>query len=174
MMIHPRRSQEAAETYRVIVTVFFFSMILGGLLTGVYLFLGVSLPSQLVAGFTEPIATKLFAAIAVVWWLEYRGTTTNVLRERPIWFAFIGGITIGVVERILYVLFLGETITIATFIAPLMHTFNAILIAGLIFANADHLRGVAFYGRLLVVMILAIVIHFSWNLYGLRLFQFPV
>lgn len=58
----------------------------------------------------------------------------------PHWLGFIGGLSIGVFERILYVVVKGASISPGFVVAPWMLVLNAVLIAGVIFRSADNLE----------------------------------
>lgn len=131
--------------------------------------LQVEVPHQVIAGFTEPVTTKLVPAIAVVYILQRYDVPLNYLQLHPYWFAFIGGLSLGVFERVLYIAVKGASITPGFIIAPWMHALNAVLIAGLIFRSSDSLESYRFFGQLLAVTMLAMAIHVFWNTRGVVL-----
>lgn len=146
------------------------SLVLGdyGIRFYVYV-LQMGVPHQVIAGFTELITTKLVPAITVVFIHQRYDVPLDYLQSRPYWFAFVGGISLGVFERILYIIVNSATISPGFVVAPLIHALNALLIAGVIFRSADSLRGLWFFGQLLAVSILAMAIHVFWNTLGVVL-----
>ena len=62
---------------------------------------------QVIAGFTEPVTTKLVPAIAVVYIHQRYDVSLEYLQFHPYWFAFIGGLSLGVFERVLYIVVKG-------------------------------------------------------------------
>jgi hypothetical protein len=131
--------------------------------------LQVGVPHQVIAGFTEPITTKLVPAITVVFIHQRYDVPLDYLQSRPYWFAFIGGISLGMFERVLYIVVKGASISPGFVVAPCIHVLNALLIAGVIFRSADGLKGFRFFGQLLVVSVLAMAIHVFWNIWGVVL-----
>lgn len=128
--------------------------------------LQVDVPHQFVAGVTEPLTTKLVPAVLVVGIHKWKGVSVTYLRSNPYWFGFVGGISLGIFERVLYVVVKGATISIPFLIAPLMHALNAVLIAGVVFSSADRFEGYRYYAKLLAATIVAMGIHLFWNGWG--------
>lgn len=158
------------DTYLAIVIFFAASLALGDYGIRFYVsVLQVEVPHQVIAGFTEPVTTKLVPAIAVVYIHQRYDVPLNYLQSHPYWFAFIGGLSLGVFERVLYIAVKGASITPGFIIAPWMHALNAVLIAGLIFCSSDSLEGYRFFGQLLTVTMLAMAIHVFWNTWGVVL-----
>lgn len=131
--------------------------------------LQVEVPHQVIAGFTEPVTTKLIPAMAVVYLHQRYNVPLDHLKKHPYWFAFLGGLSLGVFERVLYVIVKDAPISLGFVIAPWMHALNAVLIAGVIFRSVDGLKGYRFFGQLLAVTMLAMVIHVFWNTWGVVL-----
>lgn len=154
-----------------LVSIFFASSLaLGdyGIRFYVYV-LKVSVEHPIVAAFTEPITTKLLPALAVVWVHYKKDVPLEYLQSRPYWFAFLGGLSLGIFERILYIVVKGATISPGFILAPGIHAVNALLIAGLVFKTADEPQGYRFFAKLLGITILAIAIHLFWNTWGVVL-----
>lgn len=132
-------------------------------------FLQVGVPHQIIAGLTEPVTTKLVPAIAIVFIHQRYDIPIDHLQSHPYWFAFIGGLSLGVFERVLYILVKDASISPGFVVAPWLHVLNAVLIAGLIFQSANRLKGNRFFGKLLTVTVLAMAIHVFWNTWGVVL-----
>lgn len=160
------------DTYLSISIFFAASLVLGDYGIRLYIsILQVEVPHQVIAGFTEPVTTKLVPAIAVVYIHQRYNIPLNYLRSRPYWFGFLGGLSLGVFERALYIVVKGASISPGFVVAPLMHALNAVLIAGLIFRSANSLEGYRFFGQLLAVTVLAMAVHVLWNTWGVVLFH---
>ncbi|WP_423995923.1 hypothetical protein [Halorubrum trapanicum] len=169
-MGHERDSPGKLNTYLSVVIFFAASLALGDYGIRFYVsILQVGVPHQVIAGFTEPITTKLVPAITVVFIHQRYSVSLNYLQSRPYWFAFIGGISLGVFERALYIVVKGASISPGFVVAPGMHALNAVLIAGVIFRSADSLKGFRFFGQLLAASVLAMAIHVFWNTLGVVL-----
>lgn len=163
-------SRRKLDVYLMVVIFFAASLALGDYGIRFYVsVLQVTVPHQVIAGFTEPVTTKLVPAIAVVWIHQRYDVSLDYLQSRPYWFAFVGGLSLGVFERVLYMVVKGASISPGFIVAPWMHVLNAVLIAGLIFATADRLEGYRFFGKLLAVTVVAMVIHVFWNTWGVVL-----
>lgn len=163
-------TSEKLDTYLSVILFFGASLALGDYGIRFYVqILEAGVPHQIIAGFTEPITTKLVPAIAVVYVHQRYDVPIASLQSHPYWFAFLGGLSLGVFERILYIVVRGASISPGFLLAPGMHVLNAILIAGLIFRSADNLKGCRFFGLLLAFTILAMVIHVFWNTWGVVL-----
>lgn len=169
-MEHGPDSSGKLNTYLSVGIFFAASLALGDYGIRFYVFiLQVEVPHQVIAGFTEPLTTKLLPAITVVFIHERYDVPLDHLQSRPYWFGFIGGLSLGVFERILYIVVKGASISPGFIVAPWMHVLNAVLIAGVIFRSADNLEGIRFFGQLLAVSTLAMVIHIFWNTLGVVL-----
>ncbi|WP_137285459.1 hypothetical protein [Halorussus salinisoli] len=163
-------SSNKLDTYLSVGIFFAASLALGDYGIRFYVsILQVEVPHQVIAGFTEPVTTKLVPAIAVVYIHQRYDVPLNYLQSRPYWFAFIGGLSLGVFERVLYIVVKGASISPGFVVAPWMHALNAVLIAALIFREADSLEGYRFFGQLLAVTVLAMAIHVFWNTWGVVL-----
>lgn len=163
-------SSEEIDTYLTVCIFFAASLVLGdyGIRFHVSV-LQVEVPHQVIAGFTEPVTTKLIPALAVVYLHQRYNVPLDHLKTRPYWFAFLGGLSLGVFERVLYVIVKDAPISTGFVIAPCMHALNAVLIAGVIFRSVDSLEGHRFFGQLLAVTMLAMAIHVFWNTWGVVL-----
>lgn len=169
-MEHGRDSSGKLNTYLSVGIFFAASLALGDYGIRFYVsILQVGVPHQVIAGFTEPVTTKLVPAITVVFIHQRYDVPLDYLQSRPYWFAFIGGLSLGVFERVLYIVVKGASITPGFVVAPWMHALNAVLIAGVIFRSADSLKGFRFFGQLLAVSVLAMAIHVFWNTLGVVL-----
>lgn len=161
---------EKLNTYLSVIIFFGAALALGDYGIRFYVqILQVGVPHQVIAGFTEPVTTKLIPAIAVVYVHQRYDTPLDPLQSHPYWFASLGGLSLGVLERGLYLIVRNAPITPGFVLAPGMHALNAILIAGLVFRSADRLKGYRFFGQLLIVTILAMSIHVFWNTWGVVL-----
>ena len=129
----------------------------------------VGVPNQIIAGLTEPVTTKLVQAITIVFIHQRYDVPIDHLQAHPYWFASIGGLSLGVFERVLYILVKDASISPGFVVAPWMHVLNAVLIAGLIFRSANRLKGLRFFGKLLTVTLLTMGIHIFWNTWGVIL-----
>lgn len=154
------------------VTLLVIAMFAGSLVLGDYAIrfyiqvLNVDLPSQIVAGFTEPLTTKLLPAVAVLWVHRWKDVPADFLRSRPYLLAGVGGLSLGLFERALYILVKNASISPGFVIAPLIHVVNAGLIGGLLFAAPEENQDLRFSAKLAAVTILAIAIHLWWNGWG--------
>lgn len=158
------------NTYLSVVIFFGASLVLGDYGIRFYVqIIQVGVPHQVIAGFTEPVTTKLVPAIAVVYLHQRYDVPLTLLQSHPYWFAFLGGLSLGVFERLLYIVVREASISPGFVMAPGMHALNAILIAGLVFRSAENLEGYRFFGQLLAVTILAMAIHVFWNTWGVVL-----
>jgi hypothetical protein len=81
----------------------------------------------------------------------------------------VGGISLGITERVLYIIVKGAAVSPGFLLAPWMHALNSVLIAGLIFSAADNLQGYQLFLKLLAVTVVAIAIHVFWNVWGVLL-----
>lgn len=163
-------SSDEVDTYLAVCIFFAASLILGDYGNRFYVsVLQVEVPHQVIAGFTEPVTTKLIPALVVVYLLQRYDVPLDHLRSHPYWFAFIGGLSVGVFERFLYITVKDAPISLAFLIAPLMHALNAVLIAGVIFRSVEKLEGYRFFAQLLAVTMLAMAIHVFWNTWGVVL-----
>jgi hypothetical protein len=164
------KSSEKLNTYLTVVTFFSASLVLGDYGIRFYVhILQAEVPHRVIAGFTEPITTKLFPGVAVVYVFHRYDVPTTLLQSHPYWFAFLGGLSLGVFERILYIIVREASISLGFVLAPGMHTLNAMLIAGFIFRSTNNLEGSRFFVQLLLLIILAMVIHVLWNTWGVLL-----
>lgn len=158
------------DTYLIVCIFFAASLALGDYGIRFYVsVLQVEVPHQVVAGFTEPLTTKLIPSMAVVYLHHRYDFPLDHLKSHPYWFAFIGGLSLGVFKRVLYIIVKDASISLAFTIAPLMHALNAVLIAGIIFRSIDNLERYRFFGQLLAVTILAMALHVFWNTWGVVL-----
>ena len=163
-------SSEEIDTYLAVCIFFAASLALGDYGIRFYVsILKVDIPHQVIAGFTEPVTTKLIPAMAVVYLHQRYNVPLEHLKAQPYWFAFLGGLSVGLLERVLYVIVKDATISVGFVIAPWMHALNAVLIAGVIFRSVDRLEGYRFVGQLLAVSMLAMGIHVFWNTWGVIL-----
>lgn len=163
-------SSEEIDTYLAVCIFFAASLVLGDYGIRFYVsVLQVGVPHQVIAGFTEPVTTKLIPAFVVVYLHQRYDVPLDYLKARPYWFAFLGGLSLGVFERVLYVIVKDAPISLGFVIAPWMHALNAVLIAGVIFRSVDSLERYRFFGQLLAVTMLAMVIHVFWNTWGVVL-----
>lgn len=169
-MEHGRGPSGVLNTYLSVGIFFAASLALGDYGIRFYVsILQVGVPHQVIAGFTEPVTTKLVPAITVVFVHQRYDVPLDYLQSRPYWFSFVGGLSLGVFERVLYIIVKGASISPAFVVAPWMHVLNAVLIAGLIFRSANSLEGFRFFGQLLAVSVLAMAIHVFWNTWGVVL-----
>ena len=158
------------DTYLAVGIFFAASLALGDYGIRFYVsILQVEVPHQVIAGFTEPATTKLVPAIVVVYIHQRYDVSLDYLQSHPYWFAFLGGLSLGIFERVLYIIVKGASISLGFLVAPWMHALNAVLIAGLIFRSADGLEHYKFFGQLLAVTVLAMAIHVFWNTWGVVL-----
>lgn len=169
-MEYGQRLSAELITYLSVGIFFAASLALGdyGIRFYVYI-LQVETPPRIIAGFTEPITTKLVPAITIVFIHQRYDISLVPLQSRPYWFAFIGGLSLGIIERSLYIVVKGASISPTFIVAPWMHALNAVLIAGLIFRSTKSLNSLRFIGQLLVVLVLAMAIHVFWNTLGVVL-----
>lgn len=159
---------EKRNTYLAVIIFFSASLTLGDSGIRVYVYvLGVSAPHQIVAAVTEPITTKLVPAIVIVYLHERDDFNLQrwYIRKYPYWFGLIGGLSLGVLERILYVSVKGASISAPFLIAPWMHALNAILIAGFVFRTEER-QGSRYVAILSAIIALAMAIHLFWNTQG--------
>ncbi|MBX0286626.1 hypothetical protein EGH22_09830 [Halomicroarcula sp. F28] len=158
------------NTYLSVVIFFTASLALGDYGIRFYVFiLQAEVPHQVIAGFTEPVTTKLVPAITVIFIHQRYDVPLHYLQSRPYWFAFIGGLSLGIFERSLYIVVKGASISPGFVVAPWMHALNAVLICGVIFRSADSLKGFRFFGQLLAALVLSMAIHVFWNTWGVIL-----
>lgn len=160
--LHDKRN-----AYLFVAIFFAASLVLGdyGIRFYVYI-LQVELPHEIIAGLTEPITTKFVPAFVVVWMHQYKEVPSTNLQSQPFKYAFVGGVTLGLFERLLYVIVKDVSVSPVFLAAIFIHIVNAMLISGLIFSNADQQGSLRFYGKLIVVTLLGIAIHVYWNRWG--------
>jgi hypothetical protein len=133
--------------------------------------LQVSASHPVVAGVTEPLTTKLVPALAVVYFHQNDRYKLDLayLQSHPYWFSVLGGLSLGVFERMMYLVVKDAAITPGFILAPAMHILNTVLIAGFIFTTVGRYREYRVLGQLFVFIIAAIVIHVFWNTWGVIL-----
>jgi len=163
-------SQRKLDVHLMIGIFFAASLALGDYGIRFYVsILQVTVPHRIIAGFSEPVTTKLVPAVAIVYVHQRYDVPLTYLQSRPYWFASLGGLSLGAFERVLYIVVKGASISPGFVMAPLVHVLNAVLIAGLIFASADRLHGYRFFATLLGVTVVAMLIHVFWNIWGVVL-----
>lgn len=168
-------SADKIDTCLAVCIFFTASLVLGDYGIQFYVsILQVEVPHQVIAGFTEPVTTKLIPAMAVVYLHQRYDVPLDHLKTHPYWFAFLGGLSLGVFERVLYIVVKDAAISLGFVIVPWMHALNTVLIAGVIFRSADSLEGCRFFGQLLAATLLAMAIHVYWNTSGVVLVHHAV
>lgn len=151
----------------LVIALFAGSLVVGDYMIRFYIqLLQVDLSSEVVAGFTEPLSTKLLPAVAVLLVHKWKDVPTDFLRARPYLLAGVGGLSLGLFERLLYIIVKNASPSPGFVIAPLIHVVNAILIGGLLFATPKEDQDLTYLAKLAVVTVLAIAIHLWWNGWG--------
>ncbi|WP_229115101.1 PrsW family glutamic-type intramembrane protease [Halapricum desulfuricans] len=152
-----------------VVLFFVGSVVPAVTVTGVYIVvLNASIGSNIVAGFTEPITTKLLPAMIIVYLHQRDDFPFDVeeLRSYPWLYAGLGGLSFGIVEKLAVIVNQGAEITSLLILSPWVHVLNSVLIAGLLFATPSTQRNWKFIMKLTGVILLGIVIHVFWNTLG--------
>ncbi len=150
-----------------VAIVFVLSLLLAAAVSWIYVsYLDVSVPSRVVAGFTEPLTTKLVPAIVVVSLHKWKSIPSTHLLSHPYRFGFVGGLSLGVFERVIYIVNMGAQISPGFLLVLLMHALNAMIIAGVIFSYAENMTSPRFFGKLIVAIMAAMFIHLLWNTIG--------
>lgn len=159
------------NTYVVVALFFIASLGLADYTIRFYVYvLHAPAPHQVIAGFTEPITTKLIPAAVVVYLHRRDDLNLDIafLGSHPVRFAVLGGLSVGTFERVLYVVVRDAAITPWFLVAPAMHVLNAVLIAGVVFATGGRLRSYRAVATLVGVTVAAMAIHVWWNVWGVH------
>lgn len=165
-----RRPLTVSDVYVLVAVVFGLSIALADYTIRALVFgFDVRLHGSVVAALTEPFTTKLAPAIAVVA-LVYRWTgTTDQIAARPTRLATVGGLSVGVFERIGYVWLKGAAVTPLSVVPVLVHTLTGVLVAGAVFRSAGSEQRARRVLDLAVALALAVAIHVFWNVWYLFL-----
>lgn len=126
----------------------------------------VDIHHRFTAGIIEPVLTKFLPAAIVVGLLEWYEIPDNHLRTHPYRMALLGGFSVALFERILFVVIHGATISLGFTLAAVLHVLNALLIAGLMFSTPTEEQDWMFLTKLVAVTVLAMIIHVGWNGWG--------
>ncbi len=153
-----------------VVIIFTASLILADGVNQLYVkILQPDAPPRLVGAFTEPFTTKLIPACIVVLIHRHYEIPSVQLESYPYGFGFLGGLSLGVVERLLYLTNKGATVTLPFAVVPVMHALNGALVAGLVFRSVNRRWDFHLTAQVLIAVMLTIAIHAMWNLFGVVL-----
>lgn len=161
-----------SNTFVLVMLLFAASLVLGDYGIRFYVsVLQVPAPHHVVAGVTEPLTTKLIPALAVAYFHqndEYK-LSSDYLQSHPYLFSAVGGLSVGVFERALYIIVRGAEVSPVFLVAPVMHFLNAVLIGGIVFATSGTHRGPRVLAQIFALVVVAMVIHVFWNTFGVVL-----
>jgi len=167
-----RRDSRILHTHILVGILFAGSLALGDYGIRFYVsVLEVSAPHRVVAGVTEPMTTKLIPALTVIYLHQHEEYTLDFdfLQAHPVWLSVLGGLSLGIFERVLYIIQKDAVISPTFVLAPGMHVLNAVLIAGFIFTTEESSRKISFWGKLSILVVISMAIHVFWNTWGVVL-----
>ncbi|WP_049994967.1 hypothetical protein [Halapricum salinum] len=162
-----RDSESITNIYLGVIVFFAASLVLADYGNRFFVYVvQIDVHHRFIAGIIEPVLTKFLPASVVVSLLEWYEVPDDYLRAHPYRMALLGGFSVALFERILFVVIRGGTISLGFTLAAALHVLNALLIAGLVFSTPTEEQDWMFLAKLVAITVLAMIIHVWWNGWG--------